>query len=53
MDKSILEAVHDAASDLNKAGLVNEQTMKEFDVLCLPTKKHKQPKTLKHQKDEQ
>ena len=36
MDKSILEVVHESAKDLHDAGLLNEVTMREFDVLCLP-----------------
>jgi len=36
MDKSILEVVHEGAKDLHDAGLLNEITMREFDVLCLP-----------------
>ena len=36
MNKSILEVVHEGAKDLHKAGLLNEMTMKELDVLCLP-----------------
>ncbi len=36
MSKSILEAVHETASDLHKAGAMNEMTMREFDALCLP-----------------
>jgi len=36
MNKSILEAVHETASDLHKAGVMGEMTMREFDALCLP-----------------
>lgn len=36
MGKSILDAVHDTAGDLNKAGVMSEMTMREFDALCLP-----------------
>ena len=36
MGKSILEAVHGTASDLHKAGVMGEMTMREFDALCLP-----------------
>ena len=32
----ILDAVHEAARDLHKAGLVDEVTMREFDALCIP-----------------
>ncbi len=36
MAKSILEAVHESATDLRKIGLIDEMTMREFDALCLP-----------------
>ena len=36
MDKSILEVVHQGAKDLATAGLMDEMTLREFDVLCLP-----------------
>ncbi len=32
----ILDAVHEAARDLHKAGLVDDVTMREFDALCIP-----------------
>ena len=40
MSKSILEAVHETASDLHRAGVMGEMTMREFDALCLPEVKH-------------
>ena len=36
MDKSILDVVHESAKDLHDAGLMDELTLREFDVLCLP-----------------
>ena len=36
MDKSILENVHESMQDLYDIGLVDKQTMREFDSLCLP-----------------
>ena len=36
MGKSILDVVHETASDLNNAGVMSEMTMREFDALCLP-----------------
>ena len=36
MDKSILETVHESVQDLHDIGLVDKQTMREFDSLCLP-----------------
>ena len=40
MDKSILDVVHESAKDLNKAGVMDEMTLREFDALCLPPVKH-------------
>lgn len=34
--KALMDAVHATARGLRKAGLMPEQTMREFDVLCLP-----------------
>jgi putative transcriptional regulator len=36
MNDSILAAVHKTAKGLQKAGLMEEMTMREFDALCLP-----------------
>lgn len=37
MTKSkLMEAVHQTAESLNKAGFMPDQTMCEFDALCLP-----------------
>lgn len=36
MDKSILENVHESMQDLHDVGLLDKQTMREFDSLCLP-----------------
>jgi putative transcriptional regulator len=36
MDKSILETVHESAEDMHDIGLLDKQTMREFDALCLP-----------------
>lgn len=35
MDKSILEVVHESMQDMHDAGVVDKQTMREFDALCL------------------
>ena len=34
---SILDAVHSTAKGLHDAGVMNAQTMREFDALCLPS----------------
>ena len=36
MKKSLLEVAHEIASDLHEAGAISTQTMREFDVECLP-----------------
>ncbi|ALS98329.1 helix-turn-helix domain-containing protein [Lacimicrobium alkaliphilum] len=36
MKDSILDVIHDTAKDLNEAGVMDVQTMREFDALCLP-----------------
>jgi len=35
-NKTILDAVHETASDLHKAGAMSATTMREFDAMCLP-----------------
>ena len=34
--RSILEAMHETAKDLTSAGVMDVQTLREFDALCLP-----------------
>jgi len=36
MAKRILDVVHDAATGLHEAGVMDTKTMREFDALCLP-----------------
>jgi putative transcriptional regulator len=36
LGKSLKEVIHETAKDLHKAGIMNEQTMREFDAMCLP-----------------
>jgi len=36
MQKSILDTVHESIQDMHDAGVVDKQTMREFDSLCLP-----------------
>ena len=47
MKKSILKVVHDSAKGLYKAGLMNKHTMREFDVLCIPSVRDLKPKEIK------
>jgi len=36
-DSKILDAVHRTAAGLHRAGVMDKQTMREFDALCLST----------------
>ena len=36
MKKTILDVVHESARDLHDAGVMDDDTLKEFDALCLP-----------------
>ena len=47
MKKTLLETIHETAQGLHKAGVMDIQTMKEFDVLCLPEVKELSPKQIK------
>lgn len=44
---NILAAVHEAASDLHDAGLMNKQTMRQFDAQCLTAVKPLPPEQIK------
>jgi putative transcriptional regulator len=45
--KTILETVHKTARGLRDAGVLSAQTMREFDVLCLPKVKEYSPTQIK------
>ncbi len=47
MKESILEVVHQSARGLYDIGLMNAQTMREFDALCLTSVKDLSPKEIK------
>lgn len=47
MSKNLKEVIHETAQDLHKAGVMSEQTMREFDALCLPPVKHYTPAQIK------
>ncbi len=47
MSKSILEVVHETAKGLHKAGVMNTQTMREFEALCLTSVKDYTPEQIK------
>ena len=43
----ILEAVHDTAKGLHKAGVMDQVTLREFDQLCVPPVEPLEPKQIK------
>jgi len=46
MASKILKTIHEAAKGLTAAGVMDKQTMREFDVLCLPALKEYTPKQI-------
>ena len=44
---AILDAVHDTAKGLHKAGVMNQVTLREFDRLCLPPIEPLEPQQIK------
>lgn len=47
MAKKLLETLHETAKGLHKAGVMETQTMREFDALCLPPVKKYSPTQIK------
>lgn len=47
MKKSILDVVHESAKGLHDKGLIDSQTMREFDAACLSPVKELTPKQIK------
>ena len=45
---SILDAVHETAKGLHKAGVMDQGTLREFDQHCLPPVMPLQPEQIKH-----
>ena len=45
--KSLKEVIYETAKDLNEAGVMSAQTMREFDAMCLPPVKHYTPAQIK------
>lgn len=44
---SILEAVHETAVGLSKAGVIDQITLREFDCLCLPPVEPLEPQEIR------
>jgi putative transcriptional regulator len=49
---AILEAVHDTAKGLYKAGVMDQVTLREFDRLCLPPIEALKPEQIKQIREE-
>jgi len=47
MTSKILKTVHEMAKGLTDAGVMDKQTMREFDALCLPSVKSFTPKKIR------
>lgn len=47
MTSRLMQAVHETAEDFASIGLIDVQTMREFDVLCLPPIKTYSPEEIK------
>jgi len=45
---TIKEVIHETAKDFYKAGVMDEQTMRKFDALCLPPVKEYTPKQIQN-----
>ena len=45
---NILDAVHETAKGLHKAGVMDQVTLHEFDRLCLPPVEPLEPEQIKH-----
>jgi putative transcriptional regulator len=47
MTSKLLKVLHETAQDFAQAGLIDVQTMREFDALCLPPVKPYTPEEIK------
>lgn len=47
MDKSLIEVAHETAKDLHESGVMSDQTMREFDAMCLPPVQYYTAKQIK------
>ena len=51
MSKNLIDVIHETAKDLYEAGVMNKQTMREFDVMCMPPIVHYTPTQIRHIRD--
>ena len=49
---AILEAVHDTAQGLHRAGVMDQITLREFDRMCLPPVESLEPEQIKQIREE-
>lgn len=47
MGKTLSEVIHETAKGFHEAGVMSEQTMREFDAMCLPKVKQYTPNQIK------
>ena len=47
MGKNLKQAIHETAQVFYEAGVMTEQTMREFDAMCLPPVKDYTPTQIK------
>lgn len=47
MTSRLMQTIHETAEDFASIGLIDVQTMREFDVLCLPPIKNYSPEEIK------
>lgn len=47
MGKNLKQAIHETAQGFYEAGVMDEQTMREFDAMCLPPVKNYTPAQIK------
>ena len=53
MGKSLTETIHDTIKDFHDAGVASEQTMREFDAMCLPPVKQYTPTQIRRLRQRQ
>ena len=49
----ILSEIHESISGLEKSGLVNKKTMREFDILCLKNIHEMKPEDIKNLREKE
>lgn len=47
MGKKLIDVIHETAKDLHQSGVMSDQSMREFDAMCLPPVKQYTPLQIK------